>query len=387
MEDLGVRQDLLLTRAVEQTALLLSLYAGCEEDQIYRPTVEEMAQCFQLGYLAHSYVRGRVVHRDTRDQTNKAKKELWRQFFVDAEAGTFGRAAERTDAAFDLDVVVSPVDGARALAKGRNSGSISLIAGGPRGSFPLAEKNHAKHSHFLLFTLGPQLVSRGGVTSKDFQRRRGESLTGFISRLLEHLGKSVIKKPLPSLATNYNDPSYSIREVVPLLRLHGRTHASVGSSVAPAIAAFYRPLAIDAYVGLARWTQVVLVAVAAQARGGGVIAIPLEETEPHQFELHPDHRVYRREHFVKADHDVFLVATSVTENQVLQGPRFQGPLLISTNSLCVRSRTRSSRFITTHHDLAQKRFRLVVPDDKRAEFLANLAARGIKLNVEYLRPA
>jgi fructose-1,6-bisphosphatase/sedoheptulose 1,7-bisphosphatase-like protein len=461
-DHLAVRlADLDLTRATDQTAILMSLFAslggnqpsGTETADSVRgqrrnsPQGDRLSLALMLGYLAHAYCRGSIIHLDARfkDKRSTRDRDLWSSLYGsrakflaatvpkgDSETGNhpiFGVAPIHCgggQSPWDLEFVISPLDGTRALLGGMRTGTISAIAGGPPGSF-IAETNETLASNYFLIALAPFLSETATRLTKfakealDAERRledpagdleRASSLEEGLSRLIDKSLQEIQETSLrsgkrPTLATSTNKPDFADSVLRQRLVRLGRTSTSIGSALVAGLEPFFPEFGVDAYVGIVRKTQALQIAAGAQASGGSVVAIPVEEfpragnlkaggaTARNDDALVPrgkgagsrmrlaansDALVQTQSTLVPNNgHDVFLIATGVTDTGLLRKVQVGEDGMARTHTLCMRSRAKSCRVIETSHDLRNRVFRVCSRND---QVIRSLLADLQELNTE-----
>ncbi|MFG0318343.1 MAG: fructose-bisphosphatase class II [Planctomycetota bacterium JB042] len=275
-----------------------------------------------------------------------------------------------------LDFVVSPIDGVRDLLEGRDSGSVSIVSGGPAGVFepshPDLREGQIGHANRYLLTVVPP--HRGGVDDPEgLVKEIGRDLPSEAYAPREFLSRSAILSRVRSLVEGTKAPAEMTvatilptrpakkgenRDLTPIIGDVARTRSHCGSSVMAAIQTFYSTLGVDAYLGVVRRTHAVLIAASSHSMRGGFVAFPIDESG----------KVIARP-FTAADFltttiadapvDLFVAATGISETLVLEGVRFRDRSSVATHTLCLRSRTRSSRLIKHQHDLDRKRFHML----------------------------
>jgi hypothetical protein len=145
------------------------------------------------------------------------------------------------------------------------------------------------------------------------------------------------------------------RELHGMIAPIARMQALTGSPISGAVSSCLPHLGIDLYLALVSSTQATLLAAAASCTGAGFIGLNCGTGTK---ESDGGRDFVGTDFFVRKNSDVFLVATGVTEHPLLQGVRFKGDRMVTTQTMCLRSYTRSTRYLTHHHQLDEKRFRL-----------------------------
>lgn len=383
--------DLDLTRGTEQTAILMSLAcgrgikspgssqkqnsagsssrAGKTTRTLERATVVRMALQASLGYLSEAYCRGRVCHRDPRDFESPTAIKLWKRLWHPEADGRFGHLKASEHPQYELDFVVSPADGVRDLIAGRDGPSISVIAGGPPGSFLKTDSGDPDGMNlpdrYFVVGCGPRIANMGQILPNEVNKTRDAVLfadvilqEGLVERIATYASKNRAEVTLATVGIAHSRP------INALLSKRTRLRTFQGSSVAALITTFFERFGIDAFLGIVRRTHVLLAATAARATGGALYAVAVypptakdKQAATARF-IKPYERVHDAGYFVTGE-NVFLVATAITEGLILEGVRFQSDNQVSTQTLVLSSRSKSKRFIAHHHDLREKQFFLL----------------------------
>lgn len=237
----------------------------------------------------------------------------------------------------ELDLAVDPVEGTRLLAFGRQN-SIAVIAAAPRGAF----WNPGASLYMNKLVVGPE--ARDVV---DILQSPAENLR----RIAEALGR-----PLDTLTVFILDKPRH-QELIGQVRGAGaRVSLHTDGDVMGAILAALPGTGVDVLMGTGGTPEGVIAAVAVKALGGameGVRDPQLEDerarmlAEEGQGELE---RVLSLDDLVSSE-DAFFAATAITDSPFLEGVRFLRDEGATTNSLVIRARSGSQRFIRGIHRL------------------------------------
>ncbi len=232
-----------------------------------------------------------------------------------------------------LDVAVDPVEGTRLLAFGRPN-AICVVGLAPAGS---------------MFNPGPSfymrkiVVPREAVGVVDFYAPVGDIL----KKVAKAMGKDV--NDLVVFVLDRPRHSKIIREIRKAgarIQLHG------DGDVAGSLMAVDPREEVDLMIGTGGTPEGVLSACAIKSFGGQMLA----QLDPQSFEeryaiseagLDLD-KVLTDQDLVNSD-DVFFAATGISGGTLLQGVRFTGRGAI-TNSLVIRGKTGTVRYIEAHHN-------------------------------------
>lgn len=372
------------SRATEQTAIMLALMVGRgherrpkkrKEQSTHANTgqsartdkgktrghrgrfFEAKAEASLRGYLQSTFCRGTVgfppaaagpiqVESDVPPPGPAGKRPRTRTW-------RFGTAPDMPGE-WDLQCLHRAIDSGDDLKVGA-WGVLSVVAGGRSGAFvrPAADR------YLVLVTPAarPDLAEAG--------RDPGDPVATRVTRILGRIRDESPKK-FSEFTIGTRPISGSLsgpleRDYPKLLKpLQGdigrisRMQTLAGSPIAGAVAACRTHFGIDAYFALATAEQASLLAAVAYTMGGGFLALALgpkgQDRTPAAF--------VGCDAFIRPKEDVFLVATGITDHPILEGVRFKGDQVVSTHTFCSRSHTRSTRFISHHHQLKAKNFHL-----------------------------
>jgi len=317
-------------------------------------------RCFE-SVLKRAYCRGRLALRHPLDH--------WSQ-------DAYGMFPDVSHAEMLLDLVPSPADGARSLLDGRDAASISVLGGGPPGAFkvPLVANNEPPE-YFLVWALSPNLsLKRERDETLDAVMgppRSGCSVGDLVSSWLETIRcRLQSRKPSYELTVGLLDGEEQPKELRKEMRSSCRIQLSSGSSVAAAITVFLGRAGIDAFFGVVRCVHTMLMAIAASATECKMYAVPCIPDKKGKVQVSGE--AYTASSLLDPETDVFLIATGITENLALQGVRFHGAKRATTQTLVLRPRTGSVRFVKTNHDLSRKPFYLGDKEGSWSEFVEQL---------------
>lgn len=386
--------DLGLSRATEQTALLLALLSA-NGAKFNRQRGDRFALYSMLGYLSHAYCVGRVVHRDERF-VQPAYEEIWRSFdtsrrnvdnsIADPVFGVAPTPRPDEPRRWDLDVVVGPVDGMRALASGMSGGTLAVLGGGGRRAFDpkhgpdsLADDYLVlvvrKRLGALLSDLAATLRQEGLLThgappdcalKTSYAAADQSSVEGLCSRALELIAARIPKEQACTWSTAVNQPDFAYSSIREELFGNFKVCAFNGSSIAAGLSALLPQSHVSGFLGIVRRTHTYLLAVAACAAGGSLLAVPILKSDEKKSPVLDPHRpVLFESDLVGTDtgsSDAFLVATAITDTQLLPGVRLHDDGSATTTTICLRSKTQACRVISHIHQLHKKPFRLLNRD-------------------------
>lgn len=231
----------------------------------------------------------------------------------------------------EVDIAVDPLEGTNICAKG-TAGSIATIAIAPRGGFL-----HAPDMYMEKIAVGPKAkgVIDINASATENLKRVAEAKNCYI----EDLTVVILDRPRHD------------RMVNEIRKAGARIHLISDGDVAPAIACAVEESGIDMLMGIGGAPEGVLAAAALKCLGGDfqgrlVFMSNEEKVRARGMGIEDLEKVYTCEEMAQGD--VFFAATGVTSGDLLRGVRyFSGGA--TTHSIIMRSKTRTVRFIETHH--------------------------------------
>ncbi len=241
-----------------------------------------------------------------------------------------------------VDIAVDPLEGTNILANG-SFNALSVVAVAPSGMLL-----HAPDMYMQKLAVGPRC--RGKV---DIDRPIQENLVAVAAALGKNISDVVV-------AIMDRDRHQQLIEEV---RQSGaRIKLIMDGDVAAAINTAFDETGVDMMVGVGGAPEGVLSAAALKCVGGDfqgrlVVQDDAQFARCRQMGLHDPSRVLRMHDLVNGD-DVIFSATGVTDGELLHGVRFLGNHRVKTQSLVMRSKTGTLRFVDATHDLSRKFDRL-----------------------------
>jgi len=236
-----------------------------------------------------------------------------------------------------VDVAVDPLEGTNILAKG-TWGAISVIAIADRGNLL-----HAPDMYMEKIAVGPKAVGKVDINApvrdnlKAVAQAQGKDISDLVAIVLDR--------------DRHQQIIHEIREAGARIRLIS------DGDVAAAINTAFPDTGVDIMFGSGGAPEGVLAAVALKCLGGEIQGRLLPQNEEEierciKMGLTNPHQVLFMNDLVKGD-DAIFAATGVTDGELLKGVRFQG-MRATTNSVVMRAKTGTVRFIEGNHRLERK---------------------------------
>ncbi|KQL46620.1 class II fructose-bisphosphatase [Brevibacillus choshinensis] len=236
-----------------------------------------------------------------------------------------------------VDVAVDPLEGTNILAKG-TWGAISVIAIADRGNLL-----HAPDMYMEKIAVGPKAVGKIDINApirdnlKAVAQAQGKDISDLVAIVLDR--------------DRHQQVIHEIREAGARIRLIS------DGDVAAAINTAFMDTGVDIMFGSGGAPEGVLAAVALKCLGGEIQGKLLPQSQEEierciKMGLTNPHQVLFMNDLVKGD-DAIFAATGVTDGELLKGVRFQGTRA-TTNSVVMRAKTGTVRFIEGNHRLERK---------------------------------
>jgi fructose-1,6-bisphosphatase II len=239
----------------------------------------------------------------------------------------------------ELDVAVDPVDGTTLLALGL-PGAIAVVATAERGTMYAAPPGVY---YMEKIVVGPTVASL-----IDLEAPIAENLARVAkarSCAISDIVVTVLDRP------RHQPMMQQIREAGARIRL-----IRDGDVIAAIQVAMEHTNSVDVYMGTGGAPEAVLAAAAIKCLGGEILTRVWPRTEEERAKLLAEGidltRIYRTSDLVRGN-DVSFAATGITTGDMLHGVEFVGTGA-QTNSVMMRSRSGTVRYITAHHRWQQK---------------------------------
>ncbi|RDY26087.1 class II fructose-bisphosphatase [Romboutsia weinsteinii] len=242
-----------------------------------------------------------------------------------------------TDDCMEVDIAVDPLDGTTLIAKGLPN-AIAVIAMGSKGSLLNAPDTYMKK-----IIVGPK--AKGCI---DLNKSAEENII--------NVAKALGKKP-SQMTITVQDRERHDYIVDAARKLGARIKMFGDGDVATGIATCFEDTGIDMLMGIGGGPEGVITAAAIKCMGGDMQAqiYPLSDQERERchemgFSDEDIQKVLTIEDLAKGD-DLFFAATGITEGDLLKGVRLNGNNQATTQSVVMRAKTGTIRFVDAIHNL------------------------------------
>ncbi|WP_252313625.1 class II fructose-bisphosphatase [Sinobaca sp. H24] len=238
----------------------------------------------------------------------------------------------------EVDIAVDPLEGTNIVANGRGN-AMAVLALGDRGTLL-----HAPDMYMEKLVVGPEaagLVRLDDPIEKtiDIVAKMNNKRTRDVTVIIQDRER-------------HQDIIDRVRAKGSRVKLFG--DGDVGASIATSLP----QTGIDLFVGTGGAPEGVISAAAIKALGGDMQArlVPDNEEEEQRciaMGLTDPRQLLHLHDLVKGD-DAIFAATGVSSGELLEGVRFLGGDLVETDSIVMRAKTRTVRYIKAHHRLQNK---------------------------------
>lgn len=239
-----------------------------------------------------------------------------------------------------VDVAVDPIDGTNLTAKGLPN-AIAVVAVAERGSM-----YYCPHIVYME-KVAVGASAKGAIDINAPPRDNLLRIARFSDKNVEDLTVVILDRP------RHEELIEQVRVAGARIKL-----ISDGDVAGAVMAAMEEHTGVDVLMGIGGTPEAVLAACALKSLGGDMQARlwPRNDEERRRAcdsGLTDIDRVLTLDDLVKSD-DVFFAATGITSGEFLQGVRFSGNRA-RTQSVMMRSKSGTLRFIDTRHNFGRKR--------------------------------
>ncbi|WP_018921853.1 class II fructose-bisphosphatase [Salsuginibacillus kocurii] len=246
----------------------------------------------------------------------------------------------------EVDIAVDPLEGTNIVAKGHPN-AMAIIAIADRGTLL-----HAPDMYMDKIVVGPQAA--GLIRIDDPIEKTIDIVAKMQNKRLRDVTVIIQERD------RHQELIDRVRKKGARVKLFG--DGDVAASIATAIPSND----IDLFVGTGGAPEGVISAAAIKALGGEMQArlAPKNEAEAErciEMGLNNPTQILMMDDLVKGD-DAIFAATGVSSGELLQGARFLGDDVTETDSIVMRAKTKTVRFIKANHHLNLKPHLLVDED-------------------------
>ena len=243
----------------------------------------------------------------------------------------------QTEDCKEVDIAVDPLEGTTLIAKGLPN-AISVIAMGAKGSLLNAPDTYMKK-----IIVGPK--AKGSI---DLNKSAEENILS----VAKALGKKTSEMTIITQDRERHD--YIVKAA---RKLGARIRVFSDGDVAAGIATCFDDTGIDMLMGIGGGPEGVITAAAVKCMGGDMQGqiYPLSEQEVnrcHEMGLSDEeiNKVLSIDDLAKGD-DLFFAATGITQGDLLKGVTHIGNSKAKTQSVVMRGKTGTIRFVDAIHNL------------------------------------
>ncbi len=235
-----------------------------------------------------------------------------------------------------LDIAVDPIDGTTLLAKGLPN-AIAVVGVAPEGSMYIPG-----HSYYMQKLVVPE-------AAKDVD------LDAPMEDTLAKVARAVDKK-IEDLVVYILDRTRNQYLVDGIRKCGARIQMHEHGDIIGALMACSPTSEVDIMMGTGGSPEGVITACAVKGLGGHMLARLNPQSEKEKNMLIDEgvdlKEIMTADTLVKSDDTVFA-ATGISGGNFLEGVRYINKDMAITNSLVVRAKTKTTRYIEAHHDLEQ----------------------------------
>ncbi|GGD06661.1 class II fructose-bisphosphatase [Pontibacillus salipaludis] len=242
-----------------------------------------------------------------------------------------------------VDIAVDPLEGTNIVAKGHNN-AMAVIAAADRGALL-----HAPDMYMEKIAVGKN--AKGKISLDDPIEKTIDIVAKANNKRIRDLTVIIQERP------RHEDLVERVRAKGARVKLFG------DGDVEASIASCIPHTGVDIFVGTGGAPEGVISAAAVKCLDGDMQArlVPQNEDEANrciEMGLADPRQLLTLDDLVKSD-DAIFAATGVTEGELLHGVKFLGNDLTETDSIVMRAKTGTVRFIKANHHLDRKPHLLV----------------------------
>ena len=308
-----------LVRVTEAAALMASRFLGRGDKE----AADQAAVDAMRGMLDYIDMKGKVV-------IGEGEKDKAPMLYIGEKVGNWKEDAP------ELDIAVDPIDGTRLVAYGRPN-AISVIAAAESGKIAYLPTFYS-----MKLAVGPELVGKLDINAPIRENIR--------------VAAAILGKDISEFTVVILDRERHRKIIEEVRALGARIKLISDGDIAGVIATAMPESYVDMYIGIGGTPEGILAAAAMRSLGGEIQMKmwPINEEEKKKVEEmgYDLEKVYYTEDLVGGENVIFA-ATGITDGEFLRGVKY-GKHRAITDSIVMRSKTRTVRRIVAYHDLRYK---------------------------------
>lgn len=260
-----------------------------------------------------------------------------------------------TPGAIKFDIALDPIDGTTNIAKGAPNSIACLAAASPEEGVKYSLKDIPSF-YMMKLAYGPKVIRHMGKTGVSSVHLRNPVEENIIA-----VARALRKRVQDVVVLVMDRPRHAklveeVRATGAALRMF--SDGDITAAIAPSI----YDSGVDLYLGVGGSPEAVLSSAALKCLGGDMQTMmwPRDEAERQSLidggygdELD---KIFYADDLAQGQNIIFC-ATGISDSPMLKGVQVRKRMAI-TQSILMRAKSRSVRYITTHHDLSQKTIHL-----------------------------
>lgn len=308
-----------LARVTEAAAIAAARWIGKGDKQ----SADQAATSAMRSIFNHIDIRGTVV-------IGEGELDEAPMLYIGEKLGTGNGTV--------VDVAVDPLEGTTNVAKGL-ANAMAVLAVAPQGALL-----HAPDMYMDKIAVGPK--ARGRV-----------HLAASMKENLQEVAKATGKR-IDEVVVVLLDRERHYSAIEEIRTAGARVHLISDGDVGAALSTCYEETGIDMLYGRGGAPEGVLSAVALKCLGGDFVSrlAPLSDMEVmrcHKMGIANPSKVLLMDDLVRSD-DAIFAATGITRGDLLQGVRYVGGDIVTTQTLVSRALTGTVRRIEGRHFMSRK---------------------------------
>ena len=319
-----------LVRVTEAAALMASRFLGRGDKE----AADQAAVDAMRGMLDYIDMKGKVV-------IGEGEKDKAPMLYIGEKVGNWKEDSP------ELDIAVDPIDGTRLVAYGRPN-AISVIAAAESGKIAYLPTFYS-----MKLAVGPELVGKLDINAPIRENVR--------------VAAAILGKDISEFTVVILDRERHRKIIEEVRALGARIKLISDGDIAGVIATAMPESYVDMYIGIGGTPEGILAAAAMRSLGGEIQMKmwPIDEEEKKKVEEmgYDLEKVYYTEDLVGGENVIFA-ATGITDGEFLRGVKY-GKHRAITDSIVMRSKTRTVRRIVAYHDLRYKTIPLKSEGEKK----------------------